>query len=80
MHYHQMKIRKGNKWKTAFRTWYGHFKYEVMSFRLTNALASFQECINKILAKKLDIFVIMYLDNIFIPNDDDRNDHVAAIR
>ena len=25
--YHQMRICKGNKWKTAFRTRYGYFKY-----------------------------------------------------
>ena len=50
----------------AFQTWYNHFKYQIMSFRLSNALASFQDYINKILAEKLDIFVIMYLDDIFI--------------
>ena len=31
-----------------------------MSFGLSNALASFQGYINKILAKKLDTFVIVY--------------------
>ncbi len=25
--YHQIRIRKDDKWKTAFRTRYGHFKY-----------------------------------------------------
>ena len=77
--YHQMKISKGNKWKTEFRTWYGHFKYQVMLFGLTNASASFQGFFNKILAKKLDIFVIVYLDDIFIYTNDDGNGHVAAI-
>ena len=37
-----------------------------MSFGLTNALGSFQDYINKILAEKLDIFVIVYLDDILI--------------
>ena len=41
--YHQIKIRKRDKWKTAFRTRYGHFEYQVMLFGLTNALVSFQE-------------------------------------
>ena len=50
----------------AFQTRYGHFEYQVMSFRLSNALVSFQGYIHKILAKKLDFFVIVYLDNIFI--------------
>ena len=38
----------------------------MMLFGLSNALASFQSYINKILAKKLDFFVIIYLDNILI--------------
>ena len=37
-----------------------------MLFRLSNISASFQGYINKTLVKKLDIFVIFYLDDIFI--------------
>ena len=37
-----------------------------MSFGLFNIPASFQGYINKITAKKLNIFIIVYLDNIFI--------------
>lgn len=37
-----------------------------MPFELSNAPTSFQGYVNKILAKKLDIFVIVYLDNILI--------------
>ena len=49
----------------AFRTWYGYFEYQVILFGLSNAPASSWGYINKILAKKLDIFVIVDLDNIF---------------
>ena len=51
-----------------------------MPFGLTNAPASFQGYINKILAKKLDIFVIVYLDDILIYTKDDGDGHVAAVR
>lgn len=39
--YHQMKIQRGDKWKTAFYISYGHFEYQVISFGLSNILASF---------------------------------------
>ncbi len=64
--YHWMRIKEGNKWKTTFRTRYNHFKYQIILFGLTNALAMFQDNINKILAEKFDVFVIVYLDNILI--------------
>ena len=51
-----------------------------MPFGLTNAPASFQGYINKILAEKLDIFVIVYLDDILIYTKDDGDGHVAAIQ
>lgn len=37
-----------------------------MFFELSNTLTSFQEFIHKILAKELNIFVIIYLNNFFI--------------
>ena len=41
-----------------------------MLFKLSNPLANFQSYINKIFAKKLDIFVIVYLNDIFIYTKD----------
>ncbi len=37
-----------------------------MFFRLTNIPATFQEYINKILVKKLNIFLIIYIDDIIV--------------
>ena len=51
-----------------------------MPFGLSNAPASFQGYINKILAKKLDIFVIVYLDDIFIYTKDPDQGHVKAVK
>ena len=58
---------------------YGHFKYQVMPFGLSNASASFQGYINKIFAKKLDIFVVVYLDNILIYTKDLGQPHVQVV-
>ena len=78
--YYRMRIREGDEWKTAFRTRYGHFEYQVMPFGLSNALATFQGYINKILAEKLDVFVIVYLDDILIYTEDPGQPHVDAVR
>ena len=51
-----------------------------MPFGLSNAPASFQGYINKILAEKLDIFVIVYLDDIFIYIKDPGQGYVEAVR
>ena len=78
--YYQMKICKGDEWKTAFRTRYGHFEYQVMPFGLSNAPATFQGYVNKILAEKLDVFVIVYLDDILIYTEDPGQPHLDAVR
>ncbi len=51
-----------------------------MPFGLSNAPASFQGYINKILAEKLDIFVVVYLDDIVIYTKDPGKPHVDAIQ
>ena len=38
----------------------------MIPFGWTNVLATFQSYIHKILAEKLDVFIVIYLDDIFI--------------
>ena len=68
--YYWMRICEGDKWKTAFQTRYRHFEYQVISFGFSNTLATFQRYVTKILAEKLDVFVIIYLDDILIYTKD----------
>ena len=77
--YHQMRVQEGDKWKIAFRTKYGYFEYQVMPFDLPNAPASFQDYINKILAEKLDIIVIVYLDNILVYTEDSSQPQIDIV-
>ncbi len=77
--YYQIEIRESDEWKTAFRTCYGHLKYQIMLFWLTNALAMFQGYINKVLAEKLDVFVIVYLVDILIYTKNKGKKHVEAV-
>ena len=64
--YHLICNQKGDESKTAFCTWYGHYKYKVMPFDLVNAPATFQAMINTILCEFLDHGVVVYLDDILI--------------
>ena len=50
-----------------------------MFFGLSKASATFQGYINKIRAKKLDVFVIIYLDDILIYTKDSGQPHVEII-
>ena len=63
----------------CFRTCYGSFKWLVMPFGLTNAPSGFQRFLNTIFANLLDVFVIIYLDDILIfsLNKEDHIKHVS---
>ena len=50
-----------------------------MLFGLSNAPASFQGYVNKILAEKLDIFIIVYLDDILFYTENTGQGHVEAV-
>ena len=76
--YNQVWMKEGDEWKTTFQTWYGHYEYCVMLFRLANALATFQGFINYTLQDLLDICCITYLDDILIYSDDD-TEHVEHV-
>ncbi len=74
-----MRIREGDEWKTAFRTRYCHLEYQVTSFSLSNSSASFQGYIKMILGEKLDIFVIVYLDDILVHIEDSGQPYVDEV-
>lgn len=50
----------------TFRIKYGHFKYQLMLLGLFKVPASCLKYINKMFAKKLDDFVLVYLVDILI--------------
>ena len=79
--YHRLRIKKGDEWKTAFKTRYGHFEYLVMPFGLANAPATFQHYIHNAMGELLDTICVVYLDDILIYSKDESKhvDHVKAV-
>ena len=77
--YNQLRIAESDEYKTAFRTRYGHFEYLVMPFGLTNAPASFQAYVNDCLRDFLDIFCVVYLDDVLIFSDT-LEEHVVHVK
>ncbi|GBG84069.1 hypothetical protein CBR_g37944 [Chara braunii] len=64
--YHQIEIQPQDRYKTAFKTRYGHFEWVVMPFGLTNAPATFQAAMTTEFRDLLDCSVLIYLDDILV--------------
>jgi len=64
--FHQIRLKSGEEFETAFQTHLGQFEFRVMSFGLTGAPGSFQGAMNDTLAPYLRKFVLVFFDDILI--------------
>ena len=65
-----IRIKKGDKWKTAFRSQLGLYKYLIMPFRLTNAPVTLQDRVDSELREYINIYTDPYIDDILIYSDE----------
>ncbi|GKC44640.1 putative reverse transcriptase domain-containing protein [Tanacetum coccineum] len=79
--YHQLRVHDEDIPKTAFRTRYVHYEFQLIPFGLTNAPALFMDLMNRVCKPYLDKFVIFFIDDILIysKSKEDHAEHLKLI-
>ena len=71
--FHQIRVKPEYIEKTAFNTKYGQFEYLVMPMGLCNAPATFQTLMNQIFYDCIDVFLVVYMDDLLIFSKDEES-------
>ena len=79
--YHQLKVKKEDVQKTAFRTRYSHYEFLVTPFGMTSAPAIFMDLMNRVFSPYLDKFVVVFVDDILIysKSEEEHEEHLRIM-
>ncbi|GKF13015.1 retrotransposon protein, putative, ty3-gypsy subclass, partial [Tanacetum coccineum] len=75
----QLRVHEEDIPKTAYRTRYGHFKFTIMPYGLTNAPVVFMNLMNRVCKPYLDKFFIVYIDDLLIYSKS-KEDHEVHLK
>lgn len=75
----QLKLDEETKPLTSFSTPMGQYEWNVLPFGLKQAPNIFQRTMDEVF-KKYYNFCIVYIDDILIFTDKDKNDHLEKIK
>ena len=79
--YHQVRIKNAEICMTSIRTRYGHYKFRVVPFGLTNAPTIFMCLMNRVFKNYLDKFMIVFFDDILIYSklEEEHEEHIRLV-
>jgi len=79
--YNNVRIKKGDEWKAAFKTNEGLFEPRVMFFGLCNSPATFQNMMNDIFRDMIDEgWLVIYIDDMLLFSKDPKEHRERTLR